>query len=82
MPQGKSRVFGPYGVDIPLYAGSSLKPSGERIAHAGHEQAGRTLRDYLGIDEDQVRISGASVVTSKLAIEGHLKTGHRAAART
>jgi hypothetical protein len=29
-----------------------------------------------------LEVMTASVVTSKLAIEGHLKTGHRAAART
>ena len=31
---------------------------------------------------DEVDKQFPSVVTSKLAIEGHLKTGHRAAART
>jgi hypothetical protein len=31
---------------------------------------------------DELKELWTSVITSKLAIEGHLKTGHRAAART
>ena len=60
--------------------GLILEEQGE---HHRTELEAAAGREIAPADEVVVyEIHEASVVTSKLAIEGHFKTGHRAAART